>query len=144
MILVEKVYQYTFCISPLPPCLYPPRILLHTLDRRTHPRVCILACILAEANVRTFVHSFSVLFIRSFISEINSLLAFRPRRLPSSRFPSYCVASRFPDKRNARESSIEGRRARRRFCLRDSVKKCVHVGEIIIVIKLKKEHTQTE
>lgn len=84
----------------------------------------IFGCILAKANVRTFVHSFPVLFIRTFISEINS-----PSCLPftASSFQQIsvllCRVAFSSDKRNAREKQRSKEDARRCFRLRDFVKK---------------------
>lgn len=70
-----------------------------------------------------FIYSYT------FIFKINSsLLLFVRRHLPSSRFPSYCVASRLS---LIRETLVKARhRSERktpaRFCLRDSIKKKTH------------------
>lgn len=84
----------------------------------------ILGCILAKANVRTFVHSFPVLFIRTFISEINSPSCL-PFTVPSFQQISVLLCRvAFPsDKRNARENQRSKEDVRRRFCLRDFAKK---------------------
>lgn len=136
---ISILVQYRYTSTPLCCSMFLSlKIFLHMLDRRTHPRVCILGCILAKANVRTFVHSFLVLFICTFISEINSSSCFPSTASSFQQISVLLCRVAFPsDKRNAREKQRSKEDARWRFCLKNFVKKRVYVSGII-KIKLKK------